>query len=63
MCQPVVPVIHAVNTAFQYFIAAAKLLRALRHAGLRFDQAQFPFAIAHERGPEPTGDWMLQMRC
>ena len=36
MRQPVVPVVHAVNAAFQYFVTATELLRVLQHI-LRFD--------------------------
>jgi len=47
MRQPVVPVVHAINAAFQYFVTATELLRVLQHI-LRFDQTQFPFTIPHD---------------
>jgi hypothetical protein len=50
MRQPVVTVIHAVNAAFQYFVAATELLRVLQHV-LRFDQTQFPLTVPHEWDP------------
>lgn len=37
MRQAMVPVVNAVDAAFQDFIAAAKLLHLLRRIGLRFD--------------------------
>jgi hypothetical protein len=43
-----VPVVNAVDAAFQYFVAAAKLLRVLWHILLRFDQTQFPLTSAHD---------------
>jgi hypothetical protein len=62
MCQPVVPVIHAVDAALQYFFAATELLTVVQHSLLRFDQTQFPLTVSHAWGPEPTADWMLPGR-
>src|SRR5438270_13471283 len=62
MRQPVVPVIHAVNAAFQYFVTATELLRFLCRI-VRCNQTQFPLTSAHEVGPEPTADWMLLIDC
>ncbi len=58
MRQPVVPVIHAVDAAFQYFFAATELLAVVQHSLLRFNQTQFPLTVPHCMGPEPTADWM-----
>src|SRR5438270_7396831 len=62
MRQPVVPVIHAVNAAFQYFVTATELLRFLCRI-VRCNQTQFPLTSAHEVGPKPTADWMLLIDC
>ena len=51
MRQPVVPVVHAVNAALQYFFAATELLAVVQHGLLRFDQTQFPLTVPHEWDP------------
>jgi len=63
MRQAMVPVEHAVDAAFKYLVAAAELLCLIWHIVWRFDQSQFPLTSAHERGPEPTPNWMLLVRC
>ncbi|SRR5579871_2870734 len=47
MRQPMVPVIDAVNAAFQYFVTAAELLCVLQYIFLRFKQTQFPLTVPH----------------
>ena len=51
MRQPMVPVVHAVNAAFQYFVTATELLRVLQHVLFDLTRRNFrlPFLMTGTR--------------